>query len=104
MRAVVTGGAGCVRSHPCGRLLDAGEGEVVRRDGFRTGKPERVAHLTPRPGFSLLRCDVREGIEVTGPVDTVLHVASPAVSVGEGPRRPIGRFAAHRVPELMPVA
>ncbi len=77
MRAVVTGGAGFLGSHLCERLLDEGY-EVVCLDNFITGTPLNVAHLADQPAFRLVRCDVTDFIHVPGPVDAVLHFASPA--------------------------
>jgi dTDP-glucose 4,6-dehydratase len=76
-RAVVTGGAGFLGSHLCERLLDDGY-EVVCLDNFLTGSPRNVEHLMQRPGFRLVRADVSDYVHVTGPVDAVLHFASPA--------------------------
>jgi dTDP-glucose 4,6-dehydratase len=76
-RAVVTGGAGFLGSHLCEHLLGRGV-EVVCLDNFLTGSPENVLHLMERPGFRLLRCDVSDYVHVPGPVDLVLHFASPA--------------------------
>src|SRR3569623_888889 len=76
-RAVVTGGAGFLGSHLCERLLDDGE-EVVCLDNFLTGSPHNVEHLLNRPGFHLVQVDVAEYVPVPGPVDYVLHFASPA--------------------------
>jgi dTDP-glucose 4,6-dehydratase len=76
-RAVVTGGAGFLGSHLCERLL-AADYEVLCLDNFLTGRPENVAHLAGQPGFRLLRCDVTDFVHVPGPVDLVLHFASPA--------------------------
>ena len=76
-RAVVTGGAGFLGSHLCERLLDDGY-EVVCLDNFLTGSPRNVEHLMERPGFRLVRADVSDYVHVTGPVDAVLHFASPA--------------------------
>jgi dTDP-glucose 4,6-dehydratase len=76
-RAVVTGGAGFLGSHLCEHLLDRGV-EVVCLDNFLTGSPENVLHLMEHPGFRLLRCDVTDYVHVPGPVDLVLHFASPA--------------------------
>ncbi len=80
MRVVVTGGAGFLGSHLCTRLLGDGH-EVVCVDSFLTGEPENVAHLVGDPGFSLVTADVTRGIPVAGPVDLVLHWASPASPV-----------------------
>ncbi|MDT7537980.1 MAG: dTDP-glucose 4,6-dehydratase [Actinomycetota bacterium] len=77
MRCVVTGGAGFLGSHLCERLLDDGQ-EVIALDNFVTGRPHNVEHLLEREGFRLIRCDVTEYIHVPGPVDQVLHFASPA--------------------------
>jgi dTDP-glucose 4,6-dehydratase len=79
-RAVVTGGAGFLGSHLCERLLDEGY-EVVCLDNFLTGAPANVEHLYGRDGFRLVRADVTEYVHVTGPVDAVLHFASPASPV-----------------------
>jgi dTDP-glucose 4,6-dehydratase len=76
-RAVVTGGAGFLGSHLCEHLLDRGV-EVVCLDNFLTGTPGNVVHLMEHPGFRLVRCDVTDYVHVPGPVDLVLHLASPA--------------------------
>ncbi len=76
-RAVVTGGAGFLGSHLCERLLADGW-SVVCLDNFLTGTPANVGHLVGSDGFSLLRTDVTEFVHVPGPVDAVLHFASPA--------------------------
>src|SRR5215213_35394 len=79
-RAVVTGGAGFLGSHLCEHLLDR-DVEVVCLDNFLTGSPENVVHLLEHPGFRLVRCDVTDFVHVPGPVDLVLHFASPASPV-----------------------
>ncbi|HMA46796.1 MAG TPA: UDP-glucuronic acid decarboxylase family protein [Frankiaceae bacterium] len=79
-RAVVTGGAGFLGSHLCERLLRDGC-EVVCLDNFVTGTPANVAHLVEDPAFRLVRCDVTDYVHVGGPVDLVLHFASPASPV-----------------------
>ncbi|MFF8103223.1 NAD-dependent epimerase/dehydratase family protein [Streptomyces sp. NPDC016640] len=75
--AVVTGGAGFVGSHLCSALLAAGAA-VTCVDDFSTGRPENVTPLLERPGFTLVRADVAEGLPVVRPPDLVLHFASPA--------------------------
>jgi dTDP-glucose 4,6-dehydratase len=76
-RAVVTGGAGFLGSHLCERLLAEGYG-VLCLDNFLTGSPANVAHLLEDPRFRLVRADISDYIHVPGPVDVVLHFASPA--------------------------
>lgn len=75
-RAVLTGGAGFVGSHLAEALL-AHEIDVICLDNFVTGKPENVAHLQGRDGFRLIKADVSDFISIPGPVDYVLHFASP---------------------------
>lgn len=79
-RAVVTGGAGFLGSHLCQRLLERGY-EVVAVDNFLTGTPRNVEALLDDPRFRLLRYDVTDYLHVPGPVDAVLHFASPASPV-----------------------
>ena len=76
-RTVVTGGAGFLGSHLCEQLLDDGH-EVIALYNFLTGTPANVEHLLDRDGFRLIKCDVTEYVHVPGPVDQVLHFASPA--------------------------
>jgi dTDP-glucose 4,6-dehydratase len=71
------GGAGFLGSHLCERLLDD-DFEVMCLDNFLTGTPVNVEHLMEREGFRLMRVDVTEYVHVVGPVDAVLHFASPA--------------------------
>ena len=77
MRVVVTGGAGFLGSHICEQLLARGD-EVVCIDNLVTGAAENVAHLFGQSGFSFLRHDVSNYLYVSGPVDAVMHFASPA--------------------------
>lgn len=77
MRLLVTGAAGFLGSHLCDRLLAAGH-SVIGMDNLVTGNPDNVAHLAGHKGFTLAQQDVSRYIEVSGPVDAVLHFASPA--------------------------
>ncbi|WP_241238277.1 UDP-glucuronic acid decarboxylase family protein [Nocardioides pantholopis] len=76
-RIVVTGGAGFVGSWLCERLVADGA-SVVCVDSFVTGRPENVAGLRGHPGFELVHADLCAGLPVEGPVDGILHLASPA--------------------------
>jgi len=73
----VSGGAGFLGSHLCERLIADGH-EVICLDNFVTGTPANVEHLTGHDRFRLSRCDVTEYVHIPGPVDYVLHFASPA--------------------------
>jgi len=77
MRAVVTGGSGFLGSHLCERLLQEGW-EVVCLDSLITGSEGNVEHLKKSPKFRIVRQDVSRYLDVPGPVDYVLHFASPA--------------------------
>jgi dTDP-glucose 4,6-dehydratase len=79
-RVVVTGGAGFLGSHLCELLLARGD-EVVCLDNLRTGTLDNIAHLQGVDGFSFVRHDVSNHVWVAGPVDQVLHLASPASPV-----------------------
>ena len=76
MRVLVTGGAGFIGSHLCEFLL-ARDAEVVCMDSLLTGSIENVARLTD-PRFTFVKHDVTNYIHVDGPLDYVLHFASPA--------------------------
>lgn len=77
MRTVITGGAGFLGSHLCDRLLARGD-EVVCLDNLITGSRDNVAHLADNPKFEFIHHDVSTYIDLDGPVDNVLHFASPA--------------------------
>jgi dTDP-glucose 4,6-dehydratase len=76
-RVVVTGGAGFLGSHICRELLSA-ENDVIAIDNLITGSLENVAELSMHDRFTFIDHDVSNYIEVRGPVDAVLHFASPA--------------------------
>jgi dTDP-glucose 4,6-dehydratase len=80
MRVVVTGGAGFLGSHVCELLVERGD-SVVAVDNLCTGSVDNIAHLGGRDGFAFVRHDVSEPIDVPGPVDAVMHLASPASPV-----------------------
>ena len=76
-RAVVTGGAGFLGSHLCKRLLHEGW-DVACFDSFLTGSPDNIAGILEVPGFEFIEYDVTKYLYVEGPIDWVMHFASPA--------------------------
>jgi dTDP-glucose 4,6-dehydratase len=77
MRLLVTGAAGFLGSHLCDRLL-ALDHTVIGMDNLITGNPANLAHLEHHRAFQFVRHDVSTFIDVPGPVDGILHFASPA--------------------------
>jgi len=75
-RALVTGAAGFLGSHLCEHLLDQGY-SVVGMDNLITGDTANIEHLTGRD-FVFVKHDVTNYISVEGPLDYILHFASPA--------------------------
>lgn len=80
MRILITGAAGFLGSHLCDRFLADGH-EVLGMDNFITGRAENLAHLMGHERFRFVRHDVSQFIFVDGPLDGVLHFASPASPV-----------------------
>jgi dTDP-glucose 4,6-dehydratase len=76
-RAVVTGGAGFLGTLVCRRLLEAGT-EVICLDNLLTGTPSALRRLSSWPEFEFRRTDVTMPFDVTGEVDLIMHLASPA--------------------------
>ena len=75
-RTVITGGAGFIGSHLTETLLSRGHSVVVV-DNLLTGDLANIAHLRDRD-LQFIRHDVTRHIDIDGPVDYVLHWASPA--------------------------
>ena len=76
-RVVVTGGAGFLGSWLCEQLLRS-DAEVVAVDSLLTGSRSNLKHLGDHPRLSFLEQDVTQSLDVPGPVDLVMHLASPA--------------------------
>jgi dTDP-glucose 4,6-dehydratase len=76
-RVLITGGAGFLGSHLCDRFLADGY-DVVCMDNLITGTTENIAHLVGNPNFRFIHHDVTDYIFIDGPLDTILHFASPA--------------------------
>ena len=77
MRVLVTGGAGFIGSHLCESLLARGC-EVVCMDNFITGSPANIASIRRDPKLTFIEHNVTEYIRLDGPLDRILHLASPA--------------------------
>ena len=77
-RILVTGGAGFVGSHLCGRLIEDGH-DVLCVDKFFTGSRDNILDLIDAPHFELMRHDVTFPIYVE--VDEIYNLACPASPV-----------------------
>jgi dTDP-glucose 4,6-dehydratase len=77
LRVVITGGAGFLGSHLCDLFIQR-HWDVLCIDNLITGARSNISHLVSNPRFSFAEHDVSRYIEVSGPVDAVLHFASPA--------------------------
>ena len=80
MRTLISGGAGFIGSHLCERFLNEGH-EVIAVDNFITGSLENLDILRKNPRFSFIGHDISHPLKVSGPIDNVLHFASPASPV-----------------------
>jgi dTDP-glucose 4,6-dehydratase len=77
VRVLITGGAGFLGSHLCDRFLAEGH-DVIAMDNLITGNTRNIAHLAGNPKFSFIKHDTTNYIYINGPLDAVLHFASPA--------------------------
>lgn len=75
--AVITGGAGFLGSHLADRLLKE-DCKVICIDNLITGNLDNIGHLFGNEDFTFIKHDVTNFIHVMGPVDYILHFASPA--------------------------
>jgi dTDP-glucose 4,6-dehydratase len=99
-RSLITGGAGFIGSHLVDCLLAKGH-EVICLDNLLTGDLANLVHVDPKDPFQFIELDVTNYIEIDGPVDFVLHFASPASPI-DYQRLPIqtlkvGALGTHRV-------
>jgi dTDP-glucose 4,6-dehydratase len=77
MRVLITGGAGFLGSHLCERFLAEGH-TVIAMDNLITGNTENISHLAGHDRFTFIKHDVTNYIFIDGPLDAILHFASPA--------------------------
>ncbi len=77
MRILITGAAGFLGSHLSDRYIEEGH-QVVAMDNLITGNMDNIAHLFGNERFEFIKHDVSNYIYVAGPIDAVLHFASPA--------------------------
>lgn len=77
MRVLITGGAGFIGSHLCDRFRADGH-EVICVDNLITGTNANISHLQSRSGFQFIQHDISKPLELTEPIDYILHFASPA--------------------------
>lgn len=77
MRALITGAAGFLGSHLCDRFIAEGH-TVIGMDNLITGSMDNIAHLMGHDRFTFIKHNVSQYIYVEGPLDAILHFASPA--------------------------
>jgi dTDP-glucose 4,6-dehydratase len=77
MRVLITGGAGFLGSHLCDRFL-AEDHSVIVMDNLITGSTDNIDHLIGNPRFQFIKHNVINYLYLDGPLDAVLHFASPA--------------------------
>ena len=80
MRVLITGGAGFLGSHLSDRFLAEGH-SVIAMDNLITGSTDNIAHLVGHERFTFIKHDVTNYVFVDGPLDAILHFASPASPV-----------------------
>lgn len=76
-RILITGGAGFLGSHLSDLFIEEGH-DIVCVDNLITGNRDNIAHLFGNPRFKFIHHDVTEYLHVAGPIDFLLHFASPA--------------------------
>ena len=74
---LITGGAGFIGSHLCDRFLEQGH-RVIVMDNLLTGRIENLQAHGSNPDFEFIHHDVTGYLHVDGPLDFILHFASPA--------------------------
>ena len=98
-RVLITGGAGFLGSHLCDRFLATGA-KVIAVDNLITGSMANIEHLIKNPRFSFIKLDVTNYLHVPGPLDLVMHFASPASPIDYArwpiPTLKVGALGTHK--------
>ena len=76
-KILITGGAGFLGSHLCDRFIKENY-QVIAMDNLSSGSIENIEHLFKKSNFEFHEHDVTKFIHVPGPLDYILHFASPA--------------------------
>lgn len=100
MRVLITGAAGFLGSHLSDRFLAEGH-SVIGMDNLITGSTANIEHLAGRDDFHFVKHDVTNFIYVEGPLDAILHFASPASPIDylelPIPTLKVGALGTHKV-------
>jgi dTDP-glucose 4,6-dehydratase len=98
-RVLITGGAGFLGSHLCDNFLKTGA-KVIAVDNLITGSMANIEHLIKNPRFSFIKLDVTNYLHVPGPLDLVMHFASPASPIDYArwpiPTLKVGALGTHK--------
>ncbi len=98
-RVLITGGAGFLGSHLCDNFLKKGA-RVIAVDNLITGSMTNIEHLIKNPRFSFIKLDVTNYLHVPGPLDLVMHFASPASPIDYArwpiPTLKVGALGTHK--------
>ncbi len=98
-RVLITGGAGFLGSYLCENFLDKGA-KVIAVDNLITGSMDNIEHLLKNPRFDFIKLDVTNYLHVPGPLDLVMHFASPASPIDYArwpiPTLKVGALGTHK--------
>ena len=98
-RVLITGGAGFLGSHLCDNFLKKGA-KVIAVDNLITGSMTNIEHLIKNPRFEFIKMDVTNYLHVPGPLDLVMHFASPASPIDYArwpiPTLKVGALGSHK--------
>ncbi len=98
-RVLITGGAGFLGSHLCENFLNKGA-KVIAVDNLITGSMTNIEHLLKNPRFDFIKMDVTNYLHVPGPLDLVMHFASPASPIDYArwpiPTLKVGALGTHK--------